>query len=321
MRSQSQRAPFVRPALLVGGALSVLGACAPGVAPLPTPVPEPVREPVPTVAPPAVRRVVVGRVLPPTRYEVRLRTTLRVDSLGTPVEEQMSSEGTIALQGRRAPATAPSSLDAVQASGRIEGYRLITSSRVREARTSALPGAAASLPASEGPVTTAFEAVFDSVLARVTPTPAPANECDHPAVAAVGLARELLLRLPEALTEGQRWQDSARVFSCRNGVPITLVLRHDTRVIALSADGRQATLERTVQMRADGRLALGWRSVSLQGAGNARYTITLHVPDGVVERVEGGGEMRFDASDSARPSARVTRVDQRTQYEARRLSP
>lgn len=256
-----------------------------------------------------------------SRYEVRLRTTLRLDSLGTPVEEQMSSEGTIALQGQRGPSATSPSLQALRANGRVESYRLSSSPRVRAARASALPGASASLPASEGVVSTMFEAVFDSVLARVTPTPALANECDQPAAAAVGLARELLLRLPEALSEGQRWQDTARVFSCRNGVPITLQLVHDTRVTALSSDGRQATLERTVETRADGRLALGWRTVSVQGTGSARYTITLRVPEGVVDRVAGGGEMRFDASDSARPSARVTRVDQRTQYEARRLPP
>lgn len=263
----------------------------------------------------------IARDLPMARYEVRLRTTLRLDSLGTPVEEQMSSEGTITLQGRRGPSATSPTLQALQASGRIEGYRLSASPRVRDARTSALPGASASLPPTEGVVSSAFEAVFDSVLARITPSPALANECDHPAAAAVGLARELLLRLPETLTEGERWQDSARVFSCRNGVPITLQLAHDTRVTALSADWRQATLERTVQTRADGRLALGWRTVSVQGSGRARYTITLRVPDGVVERVEGAGEMRFDASDSARPSARDTRVDQRTQYDARRVSP
>jgi hypothetical protein len=298
-----------------------LGACAPGVAPLPAPTPAPGRDSAPTVVVPPDRRVLIARELPMARYEVRLRTTLRLDSLGTPVEEQMSSEGTISFQGRRGPSAASPSLQALQATGRVEGYRVSTSTRVRDARTSALPGAAASLPASGEPVSAAFEAVFDSVLARITPTPALANECDHPAAAAVSVARELLLRLPETLSNGQQWQDSARVFTCRNGVPITVQLVHATRVTALSADGRQATLERTVQTRADGRLALGWRTVSLQGSGNARYTITLRVPDGVVERVEGTGEMRFDASDSARPSARVTRVDQRTQYEARRLSP
>lgn len=296
------------------------GACTPAVTPLPESRPAPVvapETPPPAVAP---RRFSIDRTLPSAQYAVRVVSALRADSQGAPLEEEVRAEGTVTVRGTRARSATSPTLDALRAEGRVDGFRLTASARVRDARGSALPGTTPpALP--DAPIVTAFEAVFDSVLARVAPVPPLANECDQPSVAAAALAREVLLRLPEAITPGLAWQDSVRVFTCRGGVPITLHLVSETRVTEIARDGRRATLERSVRSTAEGELALGWRTVGLRGRGDARYTVTLDLPEGTVNRVDGTGEMRFEASDSARPSARDTRVLQRTTYEARRITP
>ena len=302
-------------------------ACAPSVAPLPPPTTGPAPAPVEPTLGAMPRAVRIASAIPESRYTVRVVTALEVDSIGRGdsvphlLYDTVSTVGVVALSGARASLTQPSQPGLLRASGTVSGVRIRTSARIREARTSALPGVAPVALSPEEELTVAFSAVFDTALARLTPTPPLANECDQPAVAAAELARDLLLRLPETLTPGAQWADSARVFACRAGVPITMQLVQTTRVDRLAEDGRTATLVRTVTMRADGRLTLGWRTVSLQGTGASQSTLTLRLPDGTVDLVTGTGESRFEASDSARPTAQRTRIVQRTTVEARRLTP
>lgn len=296
------------------------GACTSAITPLPESRPAPVVVPEAPTAAVVPRRLLIDRALPSAQYAVRVVSALRVDSQGAPLQEEVRAEGTVTVQGTRAPSATSPTLGALRADGQVEGFRVTATSRIRDARASALPGTTPP-PLPDVPIATSFEAVFDSVLARVAPVPPLANECDQPSVAAAALAREVLIRLPDAIAPGLTWQDSVRVFTCRGGVPITLHLASETRVTDIARDGRRATLERTVRSSAEGQLALGWRTVGLRGRGDARYTLTLRLPEGTVDRVDGTGEMRFEASDSARPSARDTRVVQRTTYEARRITP
>jgi hypothetical protein len=321
-----------RPGALVAalGLSAVLaGACAPAVAPLPAPAPAP-RDPPSVPAPSRVdRRIAIAPQLPAARYRVAVRTVLQSEEPaaagrpgGTSAEEVVLAEATITLRGERSWSAAvgpdPWPPGALRASGRVDGFRLTASPRVQAARPGAL---ATPAPAADSLPAVTFDAVLDSVLARIAPTPALVNECDQPSVAAAGLARELLVRLPETIETGAAWRDSARVFTCRGGVPITLYLANETRVVSIAADGRSVTLRRTVRTRVEGQLVLAWRTITLRGSGEATSTLALRLPDGTADQVTGTGVLRFEARDSARPTARETLIVQRTQYEAARLAP
>lgn len=302
-------------------------ACAPAVVPLPPPATGPAPAPVDAAPGARAREVRVSSTLPASRYTVRVVTALEVDSIGRGdsvphiIHDTVSSVGVVTLAGARASLAEASQPGVLRASGTVSDVRIRSSARIRAARISALPGVAPAALSPDDDLVVNFSAVFDTTLARLTPIPPLANECDQPAVAAADLARELLLRLPETLMAGAQWSDSARVFTCRAGVPITLQLTHTTRVDRLSDDGRSATLTRTAAMRAEGRFTLGWRTVSIQGTGASQSTLTLRLPDGLVDVVTGSGESHFEASDSARPTAQRTRIVQRTTVEARRLAP
>jgi len=300
------------------------GGCAPSVTPLPapTPVPAPVARPAVEVRPTSLSLALRHERV---RYTVHSRSQLTQDSAGAPVTEQIESTAFVqfALERTGDPtARAPLGL---RGSGRVEGFVLTPTTRLANARTSALSGVAETPGYPTLPLTVAFEAIVDGTITRVAPTPSLANECDRPETGATALARDLLVRLPGALAAGSAWVDTARVFVCRGGVPVTVQTIATNRVSAIesSAEG-PATRVRVVRellIRAQGEQASAWRTVALSGQGQGRQELVLSAPAGVLQELHSESETVFDVRDTARPDDGKQRVTQRVRYTATLVRP
>lgn len=304
--------------------LLLVSGCAPAVSPLPspTPVPAPVARPVEVVRPTRVALALRHEV---ARYTVRSLSQLTRDSVGTPITEQVESTAFVqfALERTGDPTTtAPLGL---RGTGRVEGFVLTPTTRLASARTSALSGVAEAPGYPTLPLTVPFEAIVDGTITRVAPTPSLANECDRPETGATALARELLVRLPGALTAGSVWADTARVFVCRGGVPVTVQTIATNRVSALerSADGpaTRVRVVRELSIRAEGEQATAWRTVALSGRGRGRQELVLSAPAGVLQQLRSESETVFEVRDSARPDGGKQRITQRVQYSATLVRP
>lgn len=303
-----------------------LGACAPAVTPLPGPAPVSAPTAGPVVVEPArpIRRMVALRH-DTVRYTVRSRSQLTLDSAGTPITEQVESTAFVqfALERTGNPeGTAPLGL---RSTGRVEGLVLSPTTRLATARSSALPEVARAPDYPTLPLTVPFEAIVNGTITRVAPTPALPNECDRPETGATGLARELLVRLPGAVATGSAWADTARVFVCRGGVPVTVETIATNRVVALdgSADGPATRLRitRELQIRAEGEQATAWRTVALTGRGQGRQEVVISMPGGVLQELRSETETVFDVRDTARPDGGQQQVTQRVTYAASLVRP
>ena len=95
-----------------------------------------------------------------------------------------------------------------------------------------------------------LDLLMDSTAVRVTTRPLLANECDRVEAVAAGLAREVLLRIPDGVSVGAVWRDSAVTFVCRDGVPMTVITVTQSRLTELST--RRAVVDRRGTVRVAG---------------------------------------------------------------------
>jgi hypothetical protein len=260
------------------------------------------------------------------RYTVRSRSQLTQDSAGTPVVEQVEATAFVSFALTRLGDPMSSAVPmGLRATGRVENFVLAPTTRLANARTSALAGVTQPPGFPTLPLMVPFEAVVEGSTARVSPTPPLANECDQPETAATALARELLVRLPGALAAGSAWTDTTRVFVCRGGVPVTVHTIASNRVLALddSPDGPSTRLRlvRDLTIRAEGEQASAWRRMTLNGRGQGRQELIIAVPAGVLQELRSDSDTVFEVRDSARPHDGQQRVTQRVEYTARALRP
>lgn len=303
----------------------VVSGCAPAVAPLPapTPVPAPIERPVANDVRPALLSLALRH--DSVRYAVRSQSRLEQDSAGTPITEQVESTAFVLFALERTGNPAAAAPLGLRGSGRIEGFVLSPTTRLANARSSALTDVARAPGYPTLPLTVPFEAMVDGTITRVAPTPALANECDRPETGATAMARELLVRLPGALAAGSAWADTARVFVCRGGVPVTVQTIATNRVTAIEASGdgpaTRVRVIRDLTIRADGEQASAWRTVSLIGRGRGRQELLVSVPAGVLQELRSESETVFDVRDTARPDDGVQRITQRVSYSANLVRP
>jgi hypothetical protein len=305
--------------------LVLFGGCAPAITPLPPAAPPPV----PVVRPPApiasaAVRVTLALHHDPVRYTVRSRTQVTVDSVGTPLVEEVNTSAFVTFTLTRVgDPTSPVPLG-VRGTGRVERYVLTSTGRLATARPLPVTGAPPGTPGSDSPslpLTVPFEALVDGTTARVSVTPPLPNECDHPDTGATALARELLVRLPGALATGSAWTDTARVFVCRGGVPTTVETIAANRVTAFdpSPEGPATRVHvvRTLSIRVSGEQRSAWRRITLSGRGTGEQHVVVSVPAGVVQELRSDTRTALDIYDSARPRDGQQRVTQRVDYRAR----
>jgi len=259
------------------------------------------------------------------QYAVRSRSQFTTDSAGTPITEQVESTAFVRFSLERTGSPTDTASLGLRGTGRVEGFVMAPTTRLATARTSALSGVADPPAYPTLPLSVPFEALFEGPGTRVAPTPPLANECDRPETGATAMARELLVRLPGALTTGSTWTDTSRVFVCRGGVPVTVETLATTRVSAIegSAEGpaTRVRVVRQLEIRAEGEQATAWRTVALLGRGHGHQTLVLSAPSGVLQEMQSDSETVFDVRDTARPDGGTQRVTQRVQYTARLVRP
>lgn len=305
--------------------LAFVGGCTPAVTPLPGPAraPTPVERPAEVVRPAA--RVLLAPGHETVRYTVRSRSQLTQDSAGTPIVEQLEATAFVSFALTRLgdpTSTVPMGL---RGTGRVEEFVLTPTTRLFNARSSAPAGVTQPPEYPRLPLTVPFEALVEGSTARVSSTPPLANECDRPETGATAMARELLVRLPGALAAGSAWTDTARVFVCRGGLPVTVHTIASNRVTAVddSPDGPATRIRvvRSLTVRADGAQTSAWRKVTVQGRGQGRQELVVSAPAGVIQELRGESETVFDVRDSARPNDGEQRITQRVEYVARAVRP
>lgn len=310
----SRRLPFAIAAL----ALSALAACAssPSAVPAPSPTPVPVPSPVPppVSAPSAAPRVARYRlpvVLPSTQYAVRLRAELERDSAGRKDRSTVESSARVELTLRRDPR------GALRGIGRVDSFTVHASGSAVRSTTPGAPSSPQNTPAFTNVV---VDAVLDSTLVRAVVRPALANECDRPEAAAADLARDLLVRVPETLSVGDRWRDSLVTLVCRGGVPLTVRTLIESTLDGTADNDRTLHIRRVLTVRLDGSSRMPWRQTDIDGDGRGTQDLQVDVTAGTVLSLDGESTLTIRVSNgSLRDQARVQTVTQKTTLSARRV--
>ncbi len=303
--------------------LTLIAACAPS---RPAPAPEPVPEAPPVVVVPvpvAPASVTIATRHDTVRYDVVSSARFERDSAGTPNQEEIVTRAMVSFAMERIGTGSSSAALDLRSTGRVDGFVISSSERVKSSRSSALPGVVTTPSLPVAPLTVPFDATLNGLTARVAPRPALANECDQPEMSALALARELLVRLPPVLVVGASWSDTTRVFMCRGGVPVTVQQIGTATVKSLesgpSGPFTRAQIDRTLQTRVEGQLATSWRSVGLTGRGSATQQMLVDATSGALVELTSESSTQLDVHDSARPDQGQQSVVQRVRFTARRV--
>jgi hypothetical protein len=263
---------------------------------LPTPIPErpTVSTPVEVPAPPPPR--VVSYTIPATvndtRYRLESQTTLERDSAGRRESQDLTSRAQANVRLRRTPT------GGFTATGTVSAYQVSSA-------LSTMPIAIDSLR---------FDAVLDSLSLRVVSSPPLANECDRAETGALGLVRDVLLRIPTAVTIGERWRDSTVQVVCRSSVPMVVRTSSEYVVSDVERDGDQMILlvRRTSVSRVSGTTSSPWRSVEVTGSGDGSLEARVALSTGAVQRVRGTSTLTLMVTDRTVPThVRSQQVRQR----------
>lgn len=279
----------------VVGAVGVLGSAVIGcarVAPTPSaavPIatPEPVR-----VIPPAPIRYSVPMLIGDTRYSVESVAQIERDSAGRKESQRVTSTARVTVRLRRAQN------GAFEGSGRVDAYALRTEGTATAAITDSVR----------------FDATLDAQSLRVVLHPPLVNECDRPEAGPLAIARELLLRVPSAVSVGDTWRDSTTYIVCRALVPLTVRTVSTYTVTDTSRDtsGPVFQLQRVSVLRVDGKLSAPWRSVDIAGTGAATLQASVSTTSGAVQQVTSTSTLMLSVTDRSSPAAvRTQQVTQR----------
>ncbi len=277
--------------------MALVSGCARGPAPevaLPTPEAAVVEAPPPSPAAPATRFEWTARS---TRYELTARTAVRVvgDSVPTGVDTVTTRAlVTLAFAGRG---------DMRTIAGTVSDAAIVAGTQLTP------PGPVSRQP----PRAVGFSGVVGPGVSAIALPPAAATDCASAAASLIAAARELVPPVPTELRVGDRWQDSVTTTSCRAGVQITSVARHEYRVDGMdSRMGRPAIrVQRTTALQVSGSGEQSRREVTVEGTGRGAATLWLdpaaghlveldatttmllrHVAGGRVATAEQNGTMR-----------------------------
>ncbi len=271
---------------------------------MPTPRPE---TPPPVVI--AAPRVAIAAAVATRQYDVRVSARVQRDSAGRKDEQRVESRGLVSMSLQR---TADGAL---RSSGRVDSFAV----RVEVAGVSAPGASSAAAPAPLGPVS--FDAVLDGLRLLVATRPPLANECDRPEAGATALVRDLVVRIPATLSEGDRWRDSTVSIVCRVGIPITVRTQseYEARRIEQGASGATVTVRRQTSTRMEGKLASAWRALELTGSGTGSDEVRVDATSGALLQLEGEGTLTLQLTDRSRGTPRMQRVVQQLTVRATNL--
>jgi len=287
-------------------------ACA-SAAPAPAPLPSAggdVLPPPPVPAPVSRLGVVLPRVLPQSQWTIAANTRLNVSGAAMPAGE--SNEQRIDTRALVSMSFDRSATGALRGSGQVDSFT-VSSSIPENARQSVTNGVAA--------VTSSrllIDAVIDSTILRMVTRPPLANECDRPEVSAMQLARELLVRIPDGVADGDQWRDSTVALVCRNGVPMTV---YTTTRSTLTARTRETlVVTREISSKLEGKGGTAFRAFELSGTGTGSQRIEIAATTGILETLRGTSTLTLQVVERIPPGTpRSQQVLQRVELRAERI--
>lgn len=170
---------------------------------------------------------------------------------------------------------------------------------------------------TDAPAMILIDAVLYSTHARVVMRPPLVNECDRPEVSAMQLARELLVRIPDGVAEGDQWRDSTVTLVCRNGVPLTV---YTTTRSTLEQLTRETLLvKREISTRLIGSGGTAFRAFEVVGTGSGSQRLEIAASSGVLARLQGTSTLTLQVLERNPPGApRSQQVLQRVELRAER---
>jgi hypothetical protein len=162
-----------------------------------------------------------------------------------------------------------------------------------------------------------IDAFIDSTSLRVVARPPLANECDRPEVSAMQLARELLVRVPDGVGEGDQWQDSTVTLVCRSGVPLTVYTITYSTLATVSRE--TLVVRREMATRLEGKGGSAFRAFELVGTGSGTQRLEIAARTGILETLQGSSTLTMQLTERIPPGTpRSQQVLQRVELRAER---
>ena len=286
----------------------MLLACAPAL-PTPSPAPSPVVAVPTAVAPVASNRVLLPRTQPRTNWTVSAVTRLKVSGAAMPAgvsdEQRIDTRALVSMSFDRT------------ANGALRGSGQVDSFTVRSSIAESAKQLAAAAAAPVRPSLLQIDALIDSTNLRIVTRPPLANECDRPEVSAMQLARELLVRIPDGVAEGDQWRDSTVTLVCRNGVPLTVYTTTRSTLAKLSRE--TLVLNREISTTLEGKGGTAFRAFELVGTGTGSQRVEIAAATGILETLQGTSTLTMQVVERIPPGApRSQQVLQRVEIRAER---
>ncbi len=286
-------------------------ACAPA-APMPSPVPSPtVALPAPPAPPMLATRVLLPRVQPRSDWMISAVTRLKVTGAAMPAgvsdEQRLDTRALVSMTFDR---TVDGGL---RGSGQIDSF-VVRSTIADNAKQQAAKAAAAQIASSP----LLIDALIDSIHLRVVTRPPLANECDRPEVSAMQLARELLVRIPDGVVQGDEWRDSTVTLVCRSGVPLTVYTTTRSRLVTLA----RATLVviREINTTLEGKGGTAFRAFDVVGSGSGSQRLEIERSSGILAQLQGTSTLTMQVVERVPPGTpRSQQVLQRVELRAERM--
>ncbi|QJR36861.1 hypothetical protein [Gemmatimonas groenlandica] len=292
----------------VAGPMMML-ACAP-TAPTPSPTPSPVVVAPTPAAPVASNRVLLPRTQPRTNWTVSAVTRLKVSGAAMP--QGVSDEQRIDTRALVSMSFDRSVTGALRGSGQVDSFT-VRSSIAESARQLAATAAAPARPSL-----LLIDALIDSTNLRIVTRPPLANECDRPEVSAMQLARELLVRIPDGVVEGDQWRDSTVTLVCRNGVPLTVYTSTRSTLAKLSRE--TLVVNREINTTLGGKGGTAFRAFELVGTGTGSQRVEIAAATGILEKLQGTSTLTMQVVERIPPGTpRSQQVVQRLEIRAERV--
>jgi hypothetical protein len=205
-------------------------------------------------------------------------TFLRVDSIGSHTELSIA----VAADGRFA--------------GTVTAFTTRSEGRVVTPEIALLPLTFGGTVSSAG-------------LVQVTLPPS-SSACPSNSSAIVFSSRDLWLRPPDLLRPGTIWSDSSTSITCRDGVPLRMVVRRVYRVEGAASYGGAptVTVTRTQRLEITGLGSQWGETVRVSGTGTGEMTLSLSARTGVI--IHAVGHSTLDLTFTG--SRRTQRVQQQS---------
>jgi len=254
--------------------------------------------------------VLLPRVQSRSNWTISAITRLNVSGAampaGVPDEQRIDTRALVSMSFERA------------VSGALRGTGQIDSFTVRSSiAESAKQRAAMTAVAPTKPALLLIDALIDSMNLRVVTRPPLANECDRPEVSAMQLARELLVRIPDGVTQGDQWSDSTVTLVCRNGVPLTVYTTTRSTLDKLSKETLVVT--RDISTKLEGTGGTAFRAFELTGSGSGSQRLEIAASSGILERLQGTSTLTLRVVERIPPGTpRIQQVLQRVELRAER---